>query len=80
MTIRKAKGQFTIVALIATFMVVIAFAVMYPVINLFIAPLAANITLTDPPTATMLQLVPFFILLSIILTVVFIVLPTREAR
>jgi len=75
---RKMKGQYTIVALIATLITMVAYAVLYPVLTGFINPLILNITVSDPYTATMLQLVPFFILLSIVLSVVFIVLPVRE--
>jgi uncharacterized BrkB/YihY/UPF0761 family membrane protein len=74
----RMKGQYTIVALIATFMTMIAYAVMYPVLMGFLNPLILNITTSDPYTATMLQLVPFFIILSIVLTVIFIVIPVRE--
>ena len=69
------KGQYTIVALIATFITVIAFIVMYPILNGFIQ---AAIPGMDVYTATMLQLVPFFIILSIIMTFVFLVLPVKE--
>ena len=75
---RKMKGQYTIVALIATLITMVAYAVLYPVLTGFINPLILNITVSDPYTATMLQLVPFFILLSIVLSLVFIVLPVRE--
>lgn len=75
---RNMKGQYTIVALIATLITMVAYAVLYPVLTGFINPLILNITVSDPYTATMLQLVPFFILLAIVLSVIFIVLPVRE--
>jgi hypothetical protein len=69
------KGQFLIVSLIATFMTLIAFIALYPILKVQIDNSVVNM---DVYSATLLQLAPFFILISILLTIVFASLPTRE--
>jgi len=70
------KGQFLIVALIATFMTLVAFIVLYPILKMYID---TSVVGMDVYSATLLQLAPFFILISILLTIVFASLPMREA-
>lgn len=69
------KGQFLIVAMLATFMTVTAFIVIYPIMA---AQINSAVGDMDVYSATMLKLTPFFILVSIILTIVFASLPMRE--
>ena len=69
------KGQFLIVSLIATFMTIVAFIALYPILR---AQINTAIQDMDVYSATLLQLSPFFILISIILTIVWASLPTRE--
>ena len=69
------KGQFLVVSLIATFMTMVAFVALYPIMKLQIDAAVLDM---DVYSATMLQLAPFFILLSIILTIVFASLPTKS--
>lgn len=75
MFIRNKKGQFLVVSLMATFMTVLAFIVLYPIMK---SRIDAAIIGMDVYSATLLELTPFFILLSILLTIVFASLPTRE--
>ena len=70
------KGQFLIVALIATFMTLVAFMVLYPILKVYIENAVVGM---DVYSATLLQLAPFFILISILITIVFASLPMREA-
>lgn len=73
--IRKSKGQFLVVSLITTIMVLFAFMAIYPVLK---ARIDASVVGMDVYAATLLQLSPFFILLSLILTIIFAALPVRE--
>lgn len=72
---RKDKGQFLVVSLITTIMVLFAFMAIYPVLK---ARIDSAVIGMDVYAATLLQLSPFFILLSLILTVIFAALPVRE--
>lgn len=72
---KKSKGQFLIVNLIVTFMVIFAFVVLYPIMKTRIDSAVSGM---DVYSATMLQLTPFFIMLSLVLTIVFAALPVRE--
>jgi len=69
------KGQFLVVSLLATFMTILAFIVLYPIMKLQIDTSVAGM---DVYSATLLELAPFFILLSILLTIVWASLPMRE--
>jgi uncharacterized membrane protein YwaF len=71
------KGQFTIVALVITFITLVTYAVMYPILNNFIETTAQNMS-DKPETQTLLRLMPFFILVAILLTMMFLVIPVRE--
>jgi len=73
--VSSRKGQFLIVSMIATFMTVTAFIVIYPILSNQINSATGDM---DVYSATMLKLTPFFILVSIILTIVFASLPMRE--
>lgn len=75
MKIKKISGQFLIVSMIATFMTVTAFIVIYPILSSQINSATGDM---DVYSATMLKLTPFFIMVSIILTIVFASMPMRE--
>jgi len=78
---RFSKGQYTIVALIATLMVVLAFSRLYPIIldSISISKnVSSEMNQTDVYTNTLLDMVPFFILLAIVLTTIFVTLPTKQ--
>jgi hypothetical protein len=55
-------------------MTIMAFIVLYPIMK---SAIDASSLAMDVYSATMLQLVPFFILLSILLTIVFASLPMK---
>jgi hypothetical protein len=56
-------------------MTILAFIVLYPIMKLQIDTSVAGM---DVYSATLLELAPFFILLSILLTIVWASLPMRE--
>lgn len=83
------KGQFLVVSLLATFMTMLAFVALYPIMKTQIDTAIAGCTTfpngtttctrdMDVYSATLLQLAPFFILISILLTIVFAALPVKE--
>lgn len=71
----KNKGQFTIISLIAVFLTLILFSAFYPMLNTYLSQLIAQ---SDSLTAFLLQMIPAFIAIAIILTIVFYVIPHRE--
>lgn len=73
---KNMKGQFTIVALVMTFVAIIVFIAIYPVLNTFIQQFLAE---SEDATLNMLvQLLPFFILLGIVLGIIFYIVPQRQ--
>lgn len=70
------KGQFTIFALVMVFVSIIVFVILYPTINTFITDFTANSS--DTTLNMVIQLLPFFMLLAIILSVVFYAIPQRQ--
>lgn len=71
------KGQFTIVALILTLITVIAFVVLYPVLDNVISD---NLSSMDATTQTIVKLIPAFIALAIVASMWFFVVPQRQER
>jgi hypothetical protein len=69
------KAQFTIVSLVMVLIMLIVYAVLYPVMEPYITSLIAT---SDPATATLVSLIPFFIALAIIMSVLWYVVPTRR--
>ena len=69
------KGQFTVVALIVVLMTVIAFARLYPTLNDAIQNVTKNAT--DPYMTSIANGIPFFILLALVLTIIFIAMPQK---
>ena len=87
--LKGRKGQFLVVSLLATFMTMLAFVALYPIMKTYIDNAVAGCTTyvngttvcahdMDVYSATLLQLAPFFILISILLTIVFASLPVKE--
>lgn len=73
----KNKAQFTFVGVIVVFVTLIIFMVMYPILNEFITTYSANM---DTTTATLLKLVPFFMLVGIVLSILFYITPHYEPK
>lgn len=70
----RFEAQFTIISLVMVFVMIIVYSQLYPTIETFLTPLIAG---SDPATATLLSLLPFFIVLAIILSVLWYVVPQR---
>lgn len=71
----KMKGQYTIVALVMTFVAIVVFIGIYPVLNTFIAEFVAESD--DEMTIMMIQLLPFLIITAIIVGFLWYVIPQR---
>ncbi len=71
---KRLAAQFTIISLVMVFIMIIVYSQLYPTIESFLTPLIAS---SDPATATLLSLLPFFIVLAIILSVLWYVVPQR---
>jgi len=71
------KGQFTIISLMMIFVTLIVFAVLYPTLSQYIELAQAEME-NDTTTSIMLGLIPFFIVVGIILSIIFYVIPHRE--
>lgn len=70
------KGQFTIVALVMTFVAIIVFVALYPVLNSFITDFLAE---SEDATLNMVvQLLPFFIVIAILMGFLWYVIPQRQ--
>lgn len=69
------KAQFTFVGVIVVFVTLIIFMVMYPILNEFITTYSANM---DATTATLLKMTPFFMVVSIILSMLFYITPQQQ--
>lgn len=72
---RRMPGQFTIVALVMTLVMIIVYSQLYPVIETFLTPLIAS---SDPATAAMLTMLPFFIAIAIIMSTVWYIVPQKR--
>ncbi len=70
------KGQFTIISLIMVFVIIVFFSALYPTLALVIENFLA--ISNDSLTNTMISLIPFFIVLAIVLTIIFYIYPHRE--
>ena len=68
------KGQFTIISLVMVLIMIIVYSQLYPVIEPFLATLIND---SDPATATLVGLIPFFIALAVIMSVLWYVIPQR---
>ena len=68
----RIEAQFTMVALVGVLVMIIVYSQIYPIIEQFLIPLMAS---SDPATATILSLVPFFVAVSILLSVLYYIVP-----
>lgn len=73
---KTMKGQFTVIALVMVFVSLIVFVVLYPVIASFIATFVAGSS--DTTLNAIVQLLPFFIVLAIIMSIVFYMIPRGQ--
>ena len=72
-------AQFTLVALIMVFIMLIVFAKMYPIMEPYISDLV-NALLADnyEMASLMISLVPFMIAVAIIMSVIYYIVPRRD--
>lgn len=77
LTIRRKRisGQFTIVSLVMTLVMLVVYSQLYPTIEGYIQTLIGE---SDPATATLLGLLPFFIAIAIIMSVIWYIVPQRN--
>lgn len=68
------KAQYTLVGLMMTFVSIIVFSQIYPVIKPFIASIVST---ADPSTALIVELIPFVIGISIIFGIIWYIIPRR---
>lgn len=71
---RNISGQYTIVALVMTFIMLIMFAKFYPTIKTYIDELLPQV---DELTGTVIALIPFMIAIGILMSVVWYIIPKR---
>ena len=72
------KAQFTLVSLIMVFIMLLIFAKMYPIMEPFITELVDSFTASgDPMSALLMSLIPFFIVVAIIMSVLWYIVPKR---
>jgi uncharacterized BrkB/YihY/UPF0761 family membrane protein len=72
LTTTRLKGQFTMVALVGVLIMIIVYSQLYPILEPFITSLTST---TDPATATIISLLPFFIAVSILLSIIYYIVP-----
>jgi len=74
-TIKRIKAQFTMAALVGVLVMLIVYSQLYPVLEPLINTLIGN---SDPATATIISLIPFFIAVAILLSVLYYIVPSRR--
>lgn len=72
---KRISGQFTIVSLVMTLVMLVVYSQLYPTIEGYITVLIGE---SDPATATLLSLLPFFIAIAIIMSVIWYIVPQRN--
>lgn len=72
LTTSTLKAQFTMVALVGVLIMLIVYSQLHPIIESFIVPLMADV---DPATATIISLIPLFIAIAILLSVLSYIMP-----
>lgn len=77
LTQTRMKGQFTIVSLVMVLVMLIVYSQLYPVMEHYITELIGD---SDPATATLISLIPFFIALAIIMSVIWYIVPQGRTR
>lgn len=68
------KAQYTIMGLVMTFVSLVVFAQIYPILKPFIADITAT---ADPSTALIVELLPFAIAISILMGIIWYVAPRK---
>lgn len=75
----KFKAQFTLVALIMVFIMLIVFAKMYPLIEPYISDLVTNLLADNYEMASVIVgLIPFMIATAIIMSIIYYIVPRRD--
>ena len=75
----KFKAQFTLVALIMVFIMLIVFAKMYPIMEPYITDLVTALTGDGFEMASlMVSLIPFMIATAIIMSIIYYIVPTKD--
>ncbi len=72
---RRLAGQFTIVSLVMVLVMLVVYSQLYPTIEGYITTLVGE---SDPATATLLSMLPFFIAIAIIMSVLWYIVPQRQ--
>lgn len=71
------KAQFTIISLIMVFVMLVIYSQLYPVMKPFIDDLIGDLS-GDPATAAIIGMIPFFIAVAIIMSVLYYIIPQRR--
>lgn len=71
----ELKGQFTVVALIMVFIMLLMFVKFYPTMKSFIDELVPQV---DELTGILISLIPFFIAAAIIMSVTWYIIPKKS--
>jgi len=75
----KFKAQFTLVALIMVFIMLIVFAKMYPIMEPYITDLVVALGLDGYEMASlMVSLIPFMIATAIIMSIIYYIVPSKD--
>jgi len=69
------KAQFTVVALVMVFIMLLMFAKFYPIMEEYIEDLVGEV---DELTATLIALIPFLIAAAIIMSITWYIIPKRQ--
>lgn len=69
------KAQFTLVSLIMVLVMLIVYSQLYPVIEPYITELVGE---SDDATAVIIGLVPFFIAVAIVMSILYYIIPQRR--
>jgi uncharacterized BrkB/YihY/UPF0761 family membrane protein len=69
------RGQFTIVSLIMIFVMLVIYSQIYPIMKPYIDDLVGE---TDEATAVIIALIPFFIAVAIVMSVLYYIIPQRR--
>lgn len=73
--LKNKEAQFTLIALVMIFIMLIVFSIFLPIMNPYINDIVNNTN--DPATATLVQLIPFFIVVAILLSIIYYIIPQR---
>lgn len=68
------RGQFTIISLIMVFVMLIIYSQIYPVMKPYIDSLVGE---SDTATAAIIAMIPFFIAVAIVMSVLYYIIPQR---